>query len=116
METYADKNNDVLAREEYMERFVPFQLHWIEVNGVTYWADTEDERFVSDTGDDFSYLREYDGESFEKWFKDEITLDDVSYMQHAWKHKDLEAVLNDGTRPSDYVAVESLDFVYDGEM
>lgn len=115
METYADKNNDVLAREEYMERFVPFELYWVELNGVTFHNDGEG-GFISDRGDSFSYLREYDGESFEKWFKDEITLDDVSYMQHAWKHKDLEAVLNAGTRPSDYVAVESLNFVYDGEV
>lgn len=115
METFVEKNNDVLAREEYMERFVPFALHWVDVNGVTFWLE-EDGRYVSGNGDAFEYLREYDGESFEFWFKDEFTLDDVSYMQHAWESKDIEAVLNAGTRPSDYVAVESLDFMYDGEV
>lgn len=115
METFADKNNDVLAREEYMERFDKFQLYWIEVNGVKF-HNNGDWSFVSDDGESFSHLREYDGESFANWFDYDICLDDVSYMQHAWKSHDLEAVLNGGRHPSDYITVSSLDFMYEGEV
>lgn len=116
--SWFEKNIDVLAREEYLERFAPFNVYHIDINGVRYY--NEDGRFVSDDGDEFDYFREFDGEGYKTWLEYEIDMDDVVslhwYGQHAELPSDIEAVFNGGLKPSDYRTVTSLSFLYDGEV
>jgi len=113
--TYAEKNNDVLAQEEWLEQFTRLNIYWIDLNGTRYSDDGEGQ-LVSDDGDTLDYFRQFDGESFEYFLKDELDIEECSMLQHRWDTMDLEAVLNGGNAPSDYISVKLLDIMYDGEI
>ena len=115
MESWYEKNVDVLLREERLLELAKFNVYWIMVNGIRYHHDGAG-RFVSEDFDELDYFREFDGESWDYWLKDEVTPDDVTYLQHSSYRHDLEAVFNGGLHAEDYRAVESLDILYDGEV
>lgn len=117
--SWYEKNAGELAAEDYRLQFAPFELYCIDINGVRFSSEG-DGRYVSEDGDEFDYFREFDGEGYKLWLKDDISSDDVSYLHHLFAGKsapsDFEVVLNGGLRPTDYRTVESLSFLYDGEL